>query len=442
MTKFMKWMNNVAIQRKFIPLQCFLIVVVCIISLFSFFSVRTLNDSAEQIIEDSVRNKEQLSGIIRNMYVCRVLGRDILFAVDEDVKDEYYEEYIQAFNDLDYKMDEFAKVLEGTQRIEFERIIEEKNVYKDSMILSADIWMGGGEYDEALHALQVVTPIANDFFGSIDEFTLEEERLMNETLERNDTLVSTIMVLGTVIDIVAIIAILLFIRFFARNMSSSLITLEKSLSKIAETGNMKIEIPDELYTQDEVGRIASVANKMKTMLLDYSFNDTLTGGYNVKAYHEELNELFANEAVETEVWCVISDMNNLKLINDMLGHMEGDEAIRNAYLALDQCFSIYGKTFRIGGDEFVSLLSGCAAEDIEAAMKNISKKIEKYNTYDEYRFSLAIGYGYFKGKTILEYNEFFKTVDQKMYNNKLAGKQSRMEARVEEAEVQKEVRKN
>ncbi len=432
MKKFVYWLNNATIRKKFLPLQYFVIINVLIISLFSFFSIAMINNSSQNIIDTNVRHKEELSAIIRNMYVCRVLGRDILFAKDEAIKHDYYHDYITAFHDLDRKMDDYSKYLTGSQLTEFTRIIAEKNVYKDSMILSADIWINEGDYDDALYALQVVTPIANEFFGSIDEYSASEELIMMAALERNDALVITIVISGAIIILAIIFGIVFFTQFFSKRMSSSLIKLEKAMSQIAETGNMKIEIPSSLYTEDEVGRIANVANKMKTMLLEYSFNDTLTGGYNAKAYHEELNEIFSNKNTVKEVWCVISDMNNLKQINDNLGHIEGDNALRNSYYALNENFGTYGKTFRIGGDEFVSLLVGCTKEDLQVSIAEVTGQVKNANKNAVYKYSLAIGYDCFKGSTLNQFNEFFKTVDQKMYANKMASKQSRMTSRVQE----------
>ncbi len=430
MKKFVNWLNNAPIRKKFLPLQSFVIANVLIISLFSFFSLAIVNMSSQNIIDTNVRHKEELSAIIRQMYVCRVLGRDILFAEDKAVKNDYYDDYIAAFDSLDSKMDAYASELSGDQLEEFTYIIEQKNVYKDSMILSADIWLANGSYDEALFALQAVTPIANEFFGSIDAFSVQEDKLMNDALETNDTLVVSILISGIIVSVAIILGVVLFTRFFSKNMSVSLIKLEKAMSQIAETGNMKIKIPDELYTKDEVGKIATVANKMKTMLLAYSFNDSLTGGYNAKAYHEELNDRFENDENEKEIWCIISDMNNLKLINDNLGHIEGDNALRNSYYALNGSFSKYGKTFRIGGDEFVSLLTGCTKEELDAMIVDITAQVNKANKNAVYKYSLAIGCDKFKGKTIHQYNEFFKLVDKKMYDNKVASKQSRMSSRV------------
>ncbi len=430
MNRFLNWLNNATITKKFLPLQLFVIVSVLIIAVFLVFSLAIVNNSSQNIIDNNVRHKEELSAIIRNMYVCRVLGRDILFAEDESVKNGYYDDYITAFDDLDHKMDEYAKYLTGSQLVEFESIIEEKNEYKESMILSADIWIAGGDYADALYALQVVTPIANEFFGSIDDFSYEEEIIMQEALENNDTLVFTMFISAGVIGLIIILGVILFTIFFSRSMSTSLIKLEKAMSQIAETGNMKIEIPSELYTNDEVGRIANVANKMKTMLLEYSFNDTLTGGYNAKAYHEELNEIFHDEDKEKSVWCIISDMNNLKQINDNLGHIEGDNALRNSYYALNSNFGKFGKTFRIGGDEFVSLLIGCEKSEIDAMITDVISHISKVNKNAVYKYSLAIGYDKFVGKTMIQYNDFFKIVDQKMYDDKIASKESRMTSRV------------
>ncbi len=436
MQKFRNWLSNTPINKKFIPLQWFIITIVVLLSLFSIVSVTLVNSFSEDVIDVNVEHKEELYEIIRNMYICRVLGRDILLQQDEAVRDQLYEQYIIAFDDLDYKMDNFANVLSGEKLEEFNRIIAEKNIYKESMILSADIWIGGGSYDEALYALQVVTPIANDFFGSIDEFLESEQELMDKVLLRNDRLVLAVLITGFAFNVLAILGVLAFVKFFSKNMSNSLVVLEQSVSKIANTGNMKIEIPKELYTSDEVGRIATVVNDMKSMLLKYSFNDNLTGGYNAKAYHEEINDIFLEEESKKSFWCVISDMNNLKIINDYLGHLEGDNALRKVYSVLNDGLSQYGKTFRIGGDEFVSLVFDCTKQELEQNIKKITEKIEKANFEKEHQFSLAFGYDQFTGYTKDEFNEFFKEVDKQMYYNKSELKQARIDARISQMTMQ------
>ncbi len=429
--RFQQWFINVSIEKKFVPLQTFIIVLVALIGILSTTSVMVVNRWGEQIIDENVNNREQLNNIIRNMYVCRVLGRDILLQEDPETLEILYSDYIQSFEELDYKMDVFAKRMQGEKLEEFNQIIGKKNEYKDSMILSADIKIQGGADVDALHALTVVTPIANEFFGSIDLFLADEQAIMDETLARNDAMVRTVMVLGIVVNVVAIIALVFFVKFFAKATSSSLIALEKSVSKIAKTGNMKIEIPVSLYTNDEVGRIAVVVDKLKMMLLEYSFRDSLTGGYNAKAYHEELVDIFASEAGKVKrFWCVIADMNNLKQINDNLGHVEGDSAIRKSYIILNAELERFGKIFRIGGDEFAAILYGCDEEALKEAIELVNEKIAAVSTHSTLKFSLAIGYGEFCGYTRQDYEQLFETVDKKMYLNKHEIKHGRPESRM------------
>ncbi len=444
--KYRAWFSNAPVAKKIRPLQVISCVMVMLISLLSIFSISILNKSTQDIFEENVDNTVELYSIIRTMYVCRVAGRDILLQNDPAALERLYAQYCQAFDDLDKQMDDFAMQLSGDKQTEFFRIIEEKNVYRDSMILSADIKMAGGDYDEALYALTVVTPIANEFFGSLDDFLEDEEKLMTEALATNDLMVNIMFVVSIVANIGIILFFMFFVGAFTHAMSASLVALEKSVSKIADTGNMRMPIPNELFTRDEVGSIAVVVDKLKNMLVDISYMDVLTGGYNATAYHEELNDIFAKQAETGDIvsfWCVVSDMNNLKLINDKLGHIEGDSAIRSCYAVLKDNFAEFGKTFRIGGDEFVSILFNCTEDDVKEKLEVISSRIESLNIRQKYMYSLASGFRYFEGYTREDYEEFFRVVDKEMYSNKndfKKEKTERLEARTKNLNIFKDIR--
>ncbi len=51
------------------------------------------------------------------------------------------------------------------------------------------------------------------------------------------------------------------------------------------------------------------------------------------------------------------DINGLKCINDSLGHAAGDELICAAADCMKECFQNYGNVYRIGGDEFVIIMT-------------------------------------------------------------------------------------
>jgi diguanylate cyclase (GGDEF)-like protein len=87
--------------------------------------------------------------------------------------------------------------------------------------------------------------------------------------------------------------------------------------------------------------------------------DPLTGVKNKHAYAEwEARINAAIEAGAQEPFAVaVCDVNGLKLVNDLLGHREGDICIKNACRRICKAFS-HSPVFRVGGDEFAVILTG------------------------------------------------------------------------------------
>ena len=82
--------------------------------------------------------------------------------------------------------------------------------------------------------------------------------------------------------------------------------------------------------------------------------DQLTGLYNRRSYDHRLDVLRCEKMT---AGIVMLDVNQLKKINDTLGHKVGDELICGASDCIRQVFSKYGTCYRIGGDEFAVILN-------------------------------------------------------------------------------------
>ncbi len=423
------WFHNSPLKIKFLPTQITILILMVIMGILAVASVLTINRMTQEVFSKNVRKTEELNDIIRTMYVCRVLGRDILLSDNQESQFLLYSQYIAAFELLDRQMDDFVdNISTEDKRIIFNEIIEQKNIYRDSMILSADIDMQGGAFEDALRALTDVTPIANEFFGSIDEFLAEEKIAMESAIEQSNNTALAVFVIIIAVNIIGIILVYALGRALTNMISTRMILLETSVSKITHTNNMKTPIPGMLFTADEMGHIAIAVDHLREMILAFSFSDPLTQGYNAVAYHNEIDEIFnphQSNPEDKKFWCVIFDMNNLKVINDSLGHIEGDITIRKTHAILTECFSQYGKIFRIGGDEFVAILKKCTAEDIEDCIALMHRKLDYANRGRSLSFSIACGYDEFHGNTREEFEEHFKSVDKKMYINKEAIKQNR-----------------
>lgn len=143
--------------------------------------------------------------------------------------------------------------------------------------------------------------------------------------------------------------------------------------------------------------------------------DPLTGIKNRLAYEHFESRL--NDQIRTNpdihFAIVIADVNDLKTINDNIGHNAGDECIRNACKRICQTYK-HSPVFRIGGDEFAVILQGSDYEDRIELQQEISKTLEP----DQPGTSLAVGMAEFipgKDDSVLS---VFIQADRLMYQQK------------------------
>ncbi len=102
--------------------------------------------------------------------------------------------------------------------------------------------------------------------------------------------------------------------------------------------------------------------------------DALTGVKNKYAYlqwEEKIDEQIGNGEQEPFA-VVVCDINNMKTVNDLYGHNEGDECIRRASERICGIFE-HSPVFRVGGDEFVVLLTGKDYEHREELMEQMNE---------------------------------------------------------------------
>ena len=94
-------------------------------------------------------------------------------------------------------------------------------------------------------------------------------------------------------------------------------------------------------------------------------------------YFEEEVKKFDGEEVKN-IGVVICDVDGLKFANDTLGHLAGDEILKNAADILNKHFPSESIIARIGGDEFAVLLKNTDNKYIEKELQQILKKDKGY----------------------------------------------------------------
>lgn len=111
----------------------------------------------------------------------------------------------------------------------------------------------------------------------------------------------------------------------------------------------------------------------KEKLLYISNTDALTGCLNRHAYETDINKLDLKKE-----WIYISlDLNSLKHINDTYGHDVGDEMICAAAACMTASFGEFGKVYRIGGDEFVVIVTQ-KPDELDAMTKHFDSSVAEW----------------------------------------------------------------
>lgn len=149
-----------------------------------------------------------------------------------------------------------------------------------------------------------------------------------------------------------------------------------------------------------------------------AFEDQLTGGLNRMAFERELQQIFTEPLQQQDTRLIILDLNRLKQINDTLGHVTGDEAIKRSFDCICQSFESIGHCFRIGGDEFAVICSNCSESLYQEHLQLLSKKIETVNQELHFNLSIAIGSVLFDPAIDENSKVFMHRADMKMYEQK------------------------
>ena len=139
-----------------------------------------------------------------------------------------------------------------------------------------------------------------------------------------------------------------------------------------------------------------------------AYRDVLTSVGNKAAYNKKAAELSLMIGSPNFAFAIVmADVNRLKYVNDHYGHKEGDIYIKGCCSIICNIFK-HSPVFRVGGDEFVVILTGEDFADREAKMATMRESFDK-TFKDEslspwFRYSVATG--------IAELREGDKSVDE------------------------------
>lgn len=159
---------------------------------------------------------------------------------------------------------------------------------------------------------------------------------------------------------------------------------------------------------------------------ELSLRDELTRLYNRRGL-----ELLAQQQLrlskrrEEPVSVLLADVDQLKVINDELGHAEGDRALQDVARVMALTFRSSDVLARYGGDEFVVLAIDTHFEDEHRLVERWQQEMASYLASVERRYSLSLSIGIATSRIDVDetIHALIARADRAMYRSKRAGRQ-------------------
>lgn len=116
--------------------------------------------------------------------------------------------------------------------------------------------------------------------------------------------------------------------------------------------------------------------RQRARLQDQAASDPLTGLYNRLLLPDRMLEEIARvDRHGGSIVVALLDLDDFKSINDSIGHLAGDEALRTFARGIRDSVRASDLAFRYGGEEFVVLFPDSSAEDAVVALRRLRRAV-------------------------------------------------------------------
>lgn len=136
--------------------------------------------------------------------------------------------------------------------------------------------------------------------------------------------------------------------------------------------------------------IAKIIENNHKALLNMAKTDILTGLPNRRGFEESIKKIIENRNCNMNCYVFVFDIDNFKKVNDMFGHIVGDEVIFNIGKSVQGCLEGDSKVFRWGGDEFAGYILG-EQKTMEETVNKIYNSIRRNAEFQKYKTTISMG---------------------------------------------------
>jgi two-component system cell cycle response regulator len=161
-------------------------------------------------------------------------------------------------------------------------------------------------------------------------------------------------------------------------------------------------------------------HRLQKNLHDLSLRDDLTGLYNRRGFMALAEQHLRVLQRRGTALLIYIDLDDLKLINDSQGHLEGNRALIVSANVLRACFRQSDILARVGGDEFCVLMTDAGQDSAEQVRKRIQLRTDFINGLSSWTFRISLSMGIAEVPAILQppLEQLLRIADTHMYEEK------------------------
>ena len=442
---------------------------ICIVSFFVLCVVLTLLNYFSYKVMLFERYESHLKNIITNTE-SKIDTDDLAECIRTGVKSEKYKQLQKDMDqckdstDLEFlyiiiplnteERDNILSVIEAMSKKEYEETPED---FLDLNTLSGDDYSPevAKQYLDAYGKEDIVyfenvTVWGDDYTGVKTLFDSNGNKVAELCVDIKMEEIHSILLFHSLNTIVitllaGLIISMAFMLWTQKKVVEPIETLEQSVSDYMENGldskdpdSLLIQMPD-IHTGNEVESLAqkivlmseALCVTVKSMLStkmeleqmsDIARKDELTHVGNKVSYRDYVDHLQRTiEDGSAEFGIVMADVNLLKKVNDTYGHVKGDIYLQTCCSILCDVYQ-HSPVFRIGGDEFVVILTNRDYANRNILMMKVKTRlVDSQNAPDAEPWtsaSVALGMAVYTPDTDTQVQQVVHRADNEMYADK------------------------
>jgi len=175
------------------------------------------------------------------------------------------------------------------------------------------------------------------------------------------------------------------------------------------------------------GVLEDITERKKTedTLRSFSFIDELTKLFNRRGFTSNvIQQMKIAKRKKENMLLVFLDMDNMKEINDMYGHKEGDAALLKTAKIMKLAFRDSDILSRLGGDEFAAVMINASDSCIKTLNERIGECTVEVNRESKSKYDISLSWGIveYKSDSNIGFEELLSEADNLMYRHKKSKK--------------------